>query len=314
MAPKDLNYDITRRETLIDPSEFYQQTVTRLEQIKAHVEEKTGNCLKGKVCIVTGAESLKGIGRATVMIYAREGAQHIYVLDKSTQNLPNLQSTVQSKYPGVKITCIGGDAADEAAIKALCARALVEEGRLDVFFANAGVATTTRLQDADPDVFMRTMRINTLSCMLAIKHASAAMMKTNPGKTLSGGSIILTASTAGIRSGAGPLDYSASKAAVNSLAQTGASQLANTNVRVNSICPDLTETGMTESAFEYARNRGTIGKVGQLNPLGRFAIAEEIAQVALFFASDQSSYVNGQTLAVDGGHSASLPVMPGRWM
>ncbi|KAJ7300727.1 NAD(P)-binding protein, partial [Mycena albidolilacea] len=250
-------------------------------QIKAHVEEKTGNCMKGKVCIVTGAESLKGIG-----------AQHIYVLDKSTQNLPNLQSTVQSKYPGGKITCIAGDAADEAAIKALCARALVEEGRLDVFFANVSQIaaghrhTVTRLQDADPDVFMRTMRINTLSPLTWSYKA------------------------AGIRSGAGPLDYSASKAAVNSLAQTGASQFANTNVRVNSICPGLTETGMTESAFEYARNRGTIGKVGQLNPLGRFAIAE----VALFFASDQSSYVNGQTSAVDGGHSASLPVMPGRWM
>ncbi|KAJ7876066.1 hypothetical protein B0H14DRAFT_2342850 [Mycena olivaceomarginata] len=188
MAPKDLNYNVTRRETLIDLSEFYQQTVTCLEQIKAHIKENTGNCLKGKVCIVTGAESLKGIGMQPQGTFL-----YIQVLNtfmcwtNRPQNLPNLQSTVQSKYPGVKITCIAGDATDEAAIKALCTRVLVEEGRLNVFFANAGVATATRLQDADPDVFMRTMRINTLSCMLAIKHASVAMMKTNLGKTLSGG-------------------------------------------------------------------------------------------------------------------------------
>ncbi|KAJ7284423.1 NAD(P)-binding protein [Mycena rebaudengoi] len=307
-------YDITRT-TSVDPAEFYKQTLTRLQQIRAHIEDASGQCLRGKICIVTGAESVKGIGRATVLLFAREGAEHIYVLDKATKNLAHLQSSIRDKYPRAKITCIAGDAADEAVVQAVCQRALEEEGRLDVFFANAGVATATSLLEADVKVFMETMRVNTLSCLIAIKHASAAMMKTNParGKALGGGSIILTASTAGIRSGAGPIDYSASKAAVINLAQTGASQLAKTNVRVNSICPGLTETGMTEFAFEYARNHGTIDKVGQLNPLGRFGIPEEIAQVALFFASDQSSYVNGQTLAVDGGHSASLPVLPGRW-
>jgi NAD(P)-dependent dehydrogenase (short-subunit alcohol dehydrogenase family) len=162
---------------------------------------------------------------------------------------------------------------------------------------------------------MNSMRVNALSCFLAIKHASAAMLKTNAsrGKNVSSGSIIMTASVAGIRSGAGTIDYSASKAAVNSMAKTSAYQLQKTDIRVNTICPGLIETGMTGDTFDYARSRGTAGKIGQLNPLGRFGVAEEIANAALFLASDDSSYVNGQNIAVDGGLSASHPVVPGRW-
>jgi len=161
---------------------------------------------------------------------------------------------------------------------------------------------------------METMRVNALSVFLAIKHASAAMEKVNDskGKTESGGSIILTASVAGISSGAGSLDYSASKAAVNNMAKTSAYQLARTNIRVNSLCPGLIETGMTEYQFKGARQRGTGAKLGQLNPLGRYGVAEEIAQAALFLASDQSSYVNGHNFVVDGGLTASMPVIPGK--
>jgi len=140
------------------------------------------------------------------------------------------------------------------------------------------------------------------------------MAQTHPqsGKTESSGSIILTASVAGIRSGAGPSDYSASKAAVINLAQTAAYQLQRTNIRVNSICPGLIETGMTDATFSGARRRGTGRNIGQLNPLGRYGISEEIAQAALFLASDDSSYVNAHTMAVDGGLTASSPVVPGK--
>jgi len=161
---------------------------------------------------------------------------------------------------------------------------------------------------------MNMMRVNALSCFLALKHASQAMGEANPrkGKEESSGSIIMTASVAGLRSGAGPLDYSASKAAVNSMAKTAAHQLTGTNIRVNSICPGLIETGMTVRTFDAARQRGTAGKIGQLNPMQRYGVAEEIARVALFLASDESSYVNGQNWAVDGGLSSSHPVVPGK--
>ncbi|KAF8638076.1 hypothetical protein AX16_010708 [Volvariella volvacea WC 439] len=243
------------------------------------------------------------------------GAQHLYLLDYDPTNLPNLEEAIKKAYPDVKVTGLQADAADENAISSVCSRVLEEEGRLDVFFANAGIATKDTLHNTTAETFMNVMRVNALSCFLAIKHASAAMLKKNPskGKPNTGGSIILTASIAGIRSGAGTIDYSASKAAVNSLAQTAAYQLLRTDIRVNSICPGLIETGMTDATFEYARQRGTAGKIGQLNPLGRYGIAEEIAQAAIFLASDDSSYVNGQNFAVDGGLSASHPVVPGRW-
>jgi len=138
------------------------------------------------------------------------------------------------------------------------------------------------------------------------------MRVTSGAKEESRGSIILTASVAGIRSGAGDTAYSASKAAVNSLAKTSAYQLSGTQIRVNSICPGLIESGMTTQVFEYARKRGTDGKIGQLTPLQRYGVSAEIAQTAVFLASDDSSFLNGQNIAVDGGLSASHPVVPGR--
>ena len=126
------------------------------------------------------------------------------------------------------------------------------------------------------------------------------------------GSIICTASVAGLRFGAGGMPYSASKAGVISLVQTAANQLAGTGVRVNAICPGLTETGMTQPLFDSARARGTDHKLGQLNPLKRAANPGEIAQVALFLASDDASYIDGQAIAVDGGLSSSHPVVPGK--
>ncbi|KAA1472842.1 sex determination protein tasselseed-2 [Dentipellis sp. KUC8613] len=295
--------------------EQYKRTLARIQKIQSHLSESPrGGSLKDKVCVITGAGSLKGIGRASALLFAHEGARHLYLIDFSGDNLPALEATIEKTYPDVKVTALQADAADEAAISGICEQALKEEGRLDVFFANAGIATINRIEDTSAKVFNEVMRVNALSCFLAIKHASAAMKKTNTsrGKAVGGGSIILTASVAGIASGAGSVDYSASKAAVNSMAKTSAWQLQKTDIRVNSICPGLIETGMTIGTFDYARQRGNAAKIGQLNPLGRYGVAEELAQVALFLASDNSSYVNGHNFVADGGLSSSVPVVPGK--
>jgi NAD(P)-dependent dehydrogenase (short-subunit alcohol dehydrogenase family) len=150
------------------------------------------------------------------------------------------------------------------------------------------------------------------SVFLAVKHASKAMMVTSADKPNPGGSIIATSSVAGLRSGAGPTDYSASKAAVINIMQTSAYQLAGTGIRCNAVCPGLIETGMTSPVYTMARKRGTEKKIGQVNPLRRGGVADEIARVALFLGSDEASYVNAQAWAVDGGLSGSHPTVPGK--
>lgn len=150
------------------------------------------------------------------------------------------------------------------------------------------------------------------SVFLAVKHGGRAMLQTSKEKLYPGGSIIATSSSAGLRSNAGPTDYSASKAAVISIVQTSCYQLAGTGIRCNALCPGIIETGMTSKLYEAARARGTEKKIGQLNPLMRGGIADEVARVALFLASDESSYVNGQAWSVDGGLSSGHPFVPGK--
>jgi NAD(P)-dependent dehydrogenase (short-subunit alcohol dehydrogenase family) len=136
---------------------------------------------------------------------------------------------------------------------------------------------------------------------VAIKHAAPHI------GARGGGSIICTASVAGLRSGAGGPAYSASKAGVISLVKTAAQQLSGSNVRVNAICPGLIETGMTEFIYDHARAKGQEDRLGHLNPLKRGGAPAEIASAALFLASAESSYVNGHALVVDGGLSSSHP-------
>ena len=158
------------------------------------------------------------------------------------------------------------------------------------------------MPDIDAAFFAEILRINLIGPFLAIKHASPVMRAAGKG------SIICTASVAGIRSGAGGIPYSASKAGVINLVQTTANVLYGTGVRVNAICPGLIETGMTAPIYQSARERGTDDRIGQLNPLRRGGEPGEIAGAALFLASDDSSYVNGQAIVVDGGLSSSHPV------
>lgn len=254
-----------------------------------------------------------GIGRATAHQYAQNGALAIYLCDFASSHLATHKRELESLYPSVAIHTRVFDAASEPAVAGVVADALALYGRLDVFFANAGVVGTPALfTDISADAFMHTMRTNALSAFLAAKHAAPAMRATSAAKPYPSGSLLFTASVAGLRSNAGSSDYSASKAAVVSLAQTLAFQLAGQGIRVNCLCPGVVETGMTAPMFDAARARGTQDKIGQLNPLRRGAHADEIARVALFLGSDEASYVNGQAWAVDGGLSAGHPFVQGK--
>lgn len=251
---------------------------------------------------MTGAAS--GIGRAAAIRMAEEGAA-VVVVDVVEADLEQTAATIAAA--GGRAIAEVADASDEAAVARVVDRCVRELGGLEVMFANAGVAGAFEpFFDLGADDWRRVLDVNLIGAFLAVKHAARVMRPTGRG------SIVCTASVAGLRSGAGPTPYSASKAGVISLVQTCANQLAGTGVRVNAVCPGLIETGMTQPIFALARSAGKEHKIGQLNALKRAGAPIEIASVVAFLASDDASYVNGQTIAVDGGLSSSHPVVPGR--
>jgi len=237
--------------------------------------------LKGKVAIVTGAAS--GIGKATVELFRSEGATVVGA-------------------DAVEGADVCSDAGSEVAVRDLVNQVMQQHGGVDIFFANAGIsggfASITEQTEAD---WAEILRVNLIGPFLAIKYAGPAISKRG------GGSIICTASVAGLRSGAGGAAYSASKAGVINLVQTASQQLSASNVRVNAICPGLIETGMTKPLYDMARAAGHEDRIGDINPLRRGGEPIEIAKAALFLASGESSYVNGAALVVDGGLSTSHP-------
>jgi NAD(P)-dependent dehydrogenase (short-subunit alcohol dehydrogenase family) len=258
--------------------------------------------LEGKVAIVTGAAS--GIGRAAGELFAREGAK-VALFDKS-ENVEKTAETV--KAAGGQAFAMTGDSGKEDEVQALVDRAVKEFGTVDVCWDNAGIGAAGRSMGKGPldipvEEWSEILRVNLIGVYLTLSRAGKVMVAKKSG------ALIATASVAGIRSGAGGLPYSASKAGVMSLVQTMANALAGTGVRVNAICPGLIETGMTRGTFVLARQRGTEDRIGQLNPTKRAGQPIEIAQMGLFLASDDASYVNGQYIAVDGGLSSSHPIV-----
>jgi len=256
------------------------------------------NTLLGKTALVTGAAS--GIGRASALLFASEGAA-VVALDRAAE----VEATAaEIRAAGGRALALVRDSAAEEDIAGAVALAIHEFGGLDVCYANAGISGgLVPFFEETVEHWTQVLNINLIGTFLAAKYAALAMVRQKRG------SIICTASVAGLRSGAGGMPYSASKAGVISLVQTAANQLSGTGVRINAICPGLIETGMTRPIFEQARARGSERKIGQLNPLRRAGIPNEIAQTALFLASDASSYVNGQAIAVDGGLSTSHPIV-----
>jgi len=252
--------------------------------------------LESKRAIVTGGGS--GIGRASAIRFASEGAA-VLVVGRAA----NAEETARSiRKEGGKASAMIIDASIEENVAAIVEYCVLEYGGLEVFFANIGVTgTNTPLLEQTVEEWTEVYRINTISCFLAIKYAGRHMTAQRNG------SIILTSSAASLRANAGALSYSASKAAVNNLAQTAANAFAGTGVRVNAILPGLVETQLTRKVFEDARARGIEGKLGHVTPLKRPGRSEEIAAAAAFLASDDSSYVDGQLLSVDGGVSSTHP-------
>lgn len=252
--------------------------------------------LEGKVAIITGAAN--GIGRATAVLFAREGAKMVL----ADVNIEGLKETFDLvKKEGGEAITKKVDVSLEQEVKELIELTLQTYSQIDILCNNAGIGGALGTEEY---AWKRVYEVNVLGAVYGIKYAGPHMQERKCG------SIVNTASVAGIRAGAGGNAYSASKAALINFTKTAACDMGGFNVRVNSVCPGLIETGMTKMMFDYARETGRIGKMGNRCELRRYGVPEEVAYAILFLASDEASFITGQSLPVDGGNTCSLN-MPG---
>jgi len=260
------------------------------------VERTSNGRLAGKVAIITGAAS--GIGKATALLFAREGAR-LALADMNEEALNEVAGSINQD--GGQAVARQTNVGDEDEVKALIGLTLETYSQVDVLVNNAGIARGPGIPGlSTTKEWLDTFQVNVLGAVYAMKHLTEHFQERKSG------SIVNTSSVAGIRAGAGSNSYSASKAALISLTQTAACDFGEYNVRVNAVCPGLIETGMTRRAFDYARQTGKEHRLGYRCELRRYGRPEEVASVILFLACDDSSYMTGQALAVDGGNTASL--------
>lgn len=236
------------------------------------------NILSGKIAVVIGGYG--GIGGATAARFAAEGAT-VYATSRRAEE--------GGGEPGAgKLHARRMDASDLTALAAFFEGVNREAGRVDVLVVNAGISEFATLDDINEDHFDRAFGLNVRALAFAAKAATAIMPE--------GGSIVLVGSIADAIGTKGYGVYGATKAAVRSFARTWANELAPRNIRVNVVAPGPTDTAMMAAASHEVRETLT-----KLIPLGRMGRADEIASAALFLASDQSSFITGAELPVDGG-------------
>jgi NAD(P)-dependent dehydrogenase (short-subunit alcohol dehydrogenase family) len=250
--------------------------------------------LTDKVAIVTGSAS--GIGEATAKVFAREGASLVLA---DWQEERGQQVTEAVRAAGAEATFVKTDVSKPEDVQAMIRAAVREYGRLDVIFNNAGIEGEMNKPTADCTLenWHRVVGINLTGVFLGMKYAIPEMLK------IGGGSIINTASVAGLVGFAGIPAYCAAKGGVVQLSKCAALEYATQNIRVNVICPGVIATPMVDRAIggsDEARKAFTA-----IEPVHRFGTAEEVANVALFLASDESSFCTGAPFIVDGGFVAA---------
>jgi len=253
--------------------------------------------LDGRVAVVTGAAGV--IGTATMHLLAERGAR-IVAVDRRDQNLKN---AIVNLPASAQALGIAADVTDEDEVSGYVRAAVDAFGTIDVFYNNAGVEGEVRpITDYSLEAFRRVIDVNVTGVFLGLKHVMPVMLKQDKG------SIINTASIAGLIGSPQLAVYSASKHAVIGLTKSAAWECTGTGVRVNCVCPGLIDSRML-SAILQGRNGGNAPvpteKIVERIPARRLGLASEVASVVAFLASDEASYVSGSAYTVDGGRTAA---------
>jgi NAD(P)-dependent dehydrogenase (short-subunit alcohol dehydrogenase family) len=253
--------------------------------------------LDGRVAVVTGAAGI--IGSATIKLFAERGAKIVAVDRKRS----DLEAAIKQLPASAQALAIAADVTSEDEAKDYVGAALDKFGTIDVFYNNAGVEGEVKpITDYPLEAFRRVIDVNVIGVFLGLKHVLPVMLKQNKG------SIINTASIAGLMGSPHIAVYSASKHAVVGLTKSAAWECTGTGVRINCVCPGLIDSRML-SAILQGRIGGNapppMDKIVERIPARRLGLASEVASIVAFLASDEASYVSGSAYTVDGGRTAA---------
>ncbi len=244
--------------------------------------------LKGRVCVITGAGSVRGLGRATAILFAEHGAK-IVALDI---DLEAARGTI-ALLKGRGHLAVKADVTKRQDCSRAMEKALARLGRIDVLINNAGITAPDRLMDVSDALYDKIMDVNMRGCFHMTQAVVPAM------RTQQSGSIVNMSSVSAQRGGGvfGGSPYAAAKGAILGYTKACARELGPDNIRVNAICPSMIDTDITGGALTLERRQDIMATI----PMGRIGTANEVAGCYLFLASDLSSYVTGSEIDINGG-------------
>lgn len=248
--------------------------------------------LKGKKALITGGGS--GIGRATAIIFNRHGSE-VSIVGRREENLLITASMTEKSI--APCHAIKGDIANPESAEMIVKDAADKMGGIDILFNNAGLYSLGSIEDTDEEQWNSLVDINMKGTYLISKHVIEVMKNR-------GGTIINNSSTLGLKPVPNTAAYSAAKAGVVSLTKSMALELASVGIRVNCICPGVVETPIHEE-IHGVNTDDFLNKMAAFHPIGRVGAPEDVAYAALFLASDESSWITGAILPVDGGISCT---------
>lgn len=242
--------------------------------------------LENKVALVTGAG--RGIGRAIAIALAEEGAEVIVNYNGSEERAKEVKQTIEEN--GGKASIYKCNVSDFEACETMIREIVKEHGHLDILVNNAGITKDGLIMKMKEEDFDRVLNVNLKGTFNTIRHSARQMLKQRSGK------IINISSVSGILGNVGQANYAASKAGVIGLTKTMARELGSRGITVNAIAPGFVDTEVTEVLSEEIRENACKQII-----LGRFGKPEDIANAAVFLASDKADYITGQVISVDGG-------------